>query len=311
MLVSAVLASLALMGGAQEPARFCPQPQPQSKPPSRIERYMKARRQFGFRGGKAYVRKLIRRGMWAYGAGSMPATAREKRYLRLRDRLALGAAASRYLIRRPNLSGGVSIEDDWPRGPYMLVRLTRDRPLHTRRLKRLARFPRNLRTARVQVSERELSRIQDRIDFDAHEPEGFHIAGTTVDIYTGTVAIDLITRRTDHLEYFRARYGPYVRTYVIATELTSPECAEILSYRTAPDGLSLQLRYASGGGATFDHVELAEYDDRVELGVVEQGPNGPRTADYRVGEATVALSRPLGARTVIDATTGKRVRPRR
>jgi hypothetical protein len=75
-----------------------------------------------------------------------------------------------------------------------------------------------------------------------HEPDGFYVRSTTVYIRAGIVQIGLITRRTDHLEYFRARYGPHVVTYVIATELTSPECAEILSYRAAPDGLSLQLR---------------------------------------------------------------------
>lgn len=305
MLGSVLLASVALIGGAQQPARFCPQPVPE--PPSRIERYMDARRGFGFRSDGAYVRKLIQRGVWAYG-GWIPVTPREQRYLRLRDRLTLGARAHRYLRRRPNLSGGVSIEDDWPRGPYVLVRLTRGRAKHTRALKALARFPRNLRTVRVRISERALRRIQDRIDFDAHEADGFHLRSSSVDIYTGTVTIGLITKRADHAEYFRARYGPHVRTFVIHTELTSPECAKIVGYRPAPDGLSLELTYESGGGATFDRVELVEYDDRVEIGVVEQGPNGPRTLELRYEATTVVLARPLGERKVVDATTGKRVR---
>lgn len=306
MVGSVLLASAALIGGGQEPARFCPQPVPKPKP--RIESYMEDRRRFGFRSDEAYVRKLIRRGMWEYDVGYMPATPRENRYLRLRDRLDLGAAARRYLRRRPNLSGGVSIEDDWPGEPYILVRLTRDRAKHTRALKRRARFPRNLRTVRVQISERALRRIQDRIDFDAHEPDGFHVTGSGVDIRTGTVGIELITKRTDHAEYFRARYGPRVRTFVIHTELTSPECAKIVSYDVASDRLTLTLTYESGGGATFDRVEFVEYHDRVEIGVVEQGPNGPRRANLLYVETTVALARPLGSRRVIDATTGKRVR---
>jgi hypothetical protein len=305
MLASALAASLALTGGAQEPEPFCPQPTP--PPRSRIERYMQQRRQFGFRSDRAYVRKLIRRGQWEHD-GYMPATPRENRYLRLRARLRLGAHADRYLDRRPNLSGGVSIEDAWPREPYILVRLTRDRAEHTRALRRRARFPRNLRTERVAVSQRALRRIQDRIDFDAHEPDGFHVTSTTVDIDRGAVAIGLITKRAEHREYFRARYGRHVLTYVIASELTSPECAPILGYSAAADGVTLTLRYASGGGATFDRAELVEYDDRVEIGIVEQGPNGFRTSDYREGEATITLSRPLGTRRVIDATTGKRVR---
>jgi hypothetical protein len=123
-----------MAGGGQEPERFCPQPLPPE--PTRIESYMEQRRAFGFRSDKAHVRKLIRRGNWKYG---VPVTPREHRYLRLRDRLRLGARAERYLERRPHLSGGTSIEDDWPRGPYILVRLTRDRAKHTRALRRLAR----------------------------------------------------------------------------------------------------------------------------------------------------------------------------
>ena len=308
MVGSALFASLALFGGGQEVERFCPQPQPPPQRTTRIEGYMEDRRRFGFRSDKAYVRKLVRRGMWEYDVGYMPATPRENRYLRLRDRLTLGPRAQRYLRRRPHLSGGVSIEDDWPRGPYMLVRLTRDRAEHTRALRRRARFPRNLRTVRVPVSERALRRVQHGIDFDAHEADGFHVMMTGVDIDRSKVEVGLITKRTDHRAYFRARYGRHLWTYVIATELTSPECAEIVGYDVSADGLTLTVRYASGGGATFDRAELAEHDDRVEIGIVEQGPNGPRHLDYREGTATVTLSRPLGTRRVVDATTGKRVR---
>jgi hypothetical protein len=306
MVGSALIASLALFGGAQEPARFCPQPLPPRQ--TRIERYQEDRRRFGFRSDKAYVRKLVRRGMWDSDR-SMPATPRENRYLRLRARLTLGARAHRYLERRPRLDGGVSIEDGWPREPYMLVRLTRDRAKHARALRQRARFPRNLRTARVPVSERALRRIQDRIDFDAHESDGFDVKTTTVDIDSSKVQIGLITKRTDHRAYFRSRYGRHVRTFVIATEQTSPECAEIVGYVVSADGLTLTIRYASGGGATFDRAELVERDDRVEIGIVEQGPNGPRTSDYYEGAATVRLARPLGTRRVVDATTGKTVRP--
>jgi hypothetical protein len=181
---------------------------------------------------------------------------------------------------------------------YILLRLTRCRTKHTRALKGLARFPRNLRTVRVRISEPALRRIQARIAFDAHEADGFHLRSSSVDIYTGTVTIGLITKRADHAEYFRARYGPHARTFVIHTEPTSPECAKIVGYRAAPEGLSLELTYESGGGATFDRVELVVYEDRVEIGVVEQGPNGPRTLELRYETTTVVLARPLGGRIV-------------
>ena len=52
------------------------------------------------------------------GLALFPVTPCENRYLRLRDRLRLGPRVDRYLRRHPGLSGGVSIEDDWPREPY-------------------------------------------------------------------------------------------------------------------------------------------------------------------------------------------------
>jgi hypothetical protein len=306
MLAELVAAGAVLAGGAQADQRFC-RPAPAVPRPSRIQEYQAARRSFGFRSDKPYVRKLIARGVRAYDLGGFPVTAREKRYLRLRDRLELGRAASRYLRRRPNLSGGISVEDDWPRGPYLLVRLTRDRAHHTRALRRRARFPRHLRTVLVGVSERELVQLQERIDWDAAGADGFVIVGSAPDIVSGKVELELITRRSDHREYFRARYGPRVLARVIATELTSPECAAISHYRPGPDTMSVTVAYESGGGAEFDRAELLETDDRVEVGVIVQAYNGPRTADSRTAEHTVELSRPLGRRRVVDATTGKTV----
>jgi hypothetical protein len=117
----------------------------------------------------------------------------------------------------------------------------------------------------------------------------------------------VITERTDAAEYFRARHGPRVRAQVIATELYSRRCTSIFDHRAGPDPAQLTIGWQAGGGAEFDHVQVAEFDDRVVLGVVVQSPNGPRTADSRRKEAVVTLSRPLGDRAVIDATTGKRV----
>src|SRR5215210_673889 len=67
--------------------------------------------------------RLIRRGVKTEDVEIFPVTPREKRYVELRDRIGLSARASRYLRQRPNLSGGISIEDAWPRDPYVLVRL--------------------------------------------------------------------------------------------------------------------------------------------------------------------------------------------
>jgi hypothetical protein len=307
MLGLALMASLTVAGGVQQPApeRFCPEPAPPRT--SRIEQFMADRREFGFRSDKAYVRKLIKRGVWEYDVGYIPVTPRENRYLRLRDRLELGPRADRYLRRRPGLSGGVSVEDDWPREPYLLVRVTRNADRHERMLRRLARFPRNLRTKRVDRSYRSLRRLQGRIDWDAHDADGFHVTTTGIRISRNQVVIGVITKRADAEQYFRARYGAGVTTEVLATELTSPSCTDLFGYRPAPDGMSIVVSYEAGGGAEFDHFELVEHPDRIEVAVVVQIYNGPITADSRRAEAMIPLAAPLGTRRVIETTSGKRL----
>lgn len=300
-------AAIALSPAAQEP-RCRPLPEPPR--PTLIARYQQIREERGFRHDRAYVRRLMRRGIYSRGFDRFPVTRREKRYLEIRDRIGLGPRAERYLRRRPSLDGGISIEDAWPRDPYLLVRLTRDRARHTRALRRISSQPRRLRTKRVALSERALGRLQDRIAFRDAERDGFFIATTAPNIDTTTVDVEVITKRADATEYFRARYGPHVRAKVIATELYHLACTSIYDYRTGPDPAQLTIGWEAGGGARFDHVQVAESEDRVVLGVVVQAPNGPRTAELRREEAAVTLSRPLGDRAVVDATTGKAV-PRR
>ena len=307
MLGALLGAVIALSPAAQEP-RCRPLPEPPR--PTLIARYQQIREARGFRHDRAYVRRLMRRGIYSRGFDRFPVTRREKRYLEIRDRLELGPRAERYLRRRPSLDGGISIEDAWPRDPYMLVRVTRDRAEHARAIRRLALQPRRVRTKLVALSERALGRLQDRIDWEAAERDGIFIATTSSNIDATTVDVEVITKRADAAEYFRSRYGPHVRATVIATELYHPACTSIYDYRTGPDPAQLTIGWEAGGGAEFDHVQVVESEESVVLGVVARVPNGPRTAELRREEATVTLSRPLGDRAVVDATTGKRV-PRR
>jgi hypothetical protein len=115
----------------------------------------------------------------------------------------------------------------------------------------------------------------------------------------------VITERTDAAAYFRERYGPRISVRVIATALTSPGCAGLWDAAAGPGPNEVTIGWEGGGGATFDHAQVAEYADRVVIGVVAQRPNGVRTADLRREQATVTLSSPLGGRAVIDATTGR------
>ncbi len=304
MLAAAALASLALVCHGQY-APLTPEQERQAA----LEDYAEQRASFGFRSDIPYIEELIRRGVWEYDVGYIPVTPAENRYLRLHDRLELGGRASRYLHRRPDLSGGVSIEEAWPGEPYLLVRLTRDRAVHERILRRLARFPRNLRTVEVRYSERQLNRVANRVgrDWRKLKAEGFDLQGWGADIVANTAEVELITRRTDHAEYFAQRYGP-VTTKVIATEPTRLDCASAGNYGVSGTGRSLVLRWGTGGGAEIETVELAEHADRVEVGIVERVPNGARTLELRFMSRRVALSAPLGDRAVIDAATGLRLR---
>ena len=71
---------------------------------------------------------------------------------------------------------------------------------------------------------------------DAHAADGFHVTTTGIRVSRNQVVIGVITKRADAEPYFRARYGDGVTTEVLATELTSPSCADLFGYRPAPDG---------------------------------------------------------------------------
>src|SRR3954447_3723108 len=165
LLVAAVLV-LAVPAQAQE--RLC---QPPATPPraptaaekkrAELELSAARRAEFGFRHALPYVETVARKGLkWDYDHGDyMPVTARELRYLNLRGRLEYDEAVERYLDRHPDLDGGTSVQDAWPKQPYLLVHVTREPAKQLAVLKRRAQFPRQLRTTKVRYSERELSRL--------------------------------------------------------------------------------------------------------------------------------------------------------
>lgn len=287
-----------------------PEPTRAEKALAELKGYAAQRKAFGFRSDLAYVRKLIKAGQWESDVGFIPVTKREDEYLQLRDSLTLGTAGNRYLRPRRDQYGGASIEDGWPRAPYLLVRFTKDVQRHLAALKRVARFPDNLRAKRVRYSERTLDRARDRVSDDIEQlaKVGFHVQTSSYDTDKGVAEIELVTKRTDTRAYFAKRYGKLVRPIVTGTETTELECAPATAFKIEPDGRSIRPRYESGGGAEYERTEVTEFPDRVEIGVVERAPTGPRTLDLRIGYApSTTLSAPLGDRPVIDTRTGKRL----
>ena len=125
-----------------------PPPTPAEKEQAELEGYAEQRAEFGFRHDLPYVKELIRRGVWEYDVGYIPVTPAENRYLKLRDELDFGAKGDRYLREHREDVGTISVEDDWPREPYLLVRFKRNVSEHLRALKRVARYPDNVRAIR-------------------------------------------------------------------------------------------------------------------------------------------------------------------
>jgi hypothetical protein len=312
LLALAGAALLAVFAPAAADERIChgqhAMPTPASENDNQLQNYARLRAWFGFRHDIPYIEGLIERGLWDSGSLGLPVTKAEDRYLRLRNRLDLGSAANRYLRRHADVYGGLSIEDDWPQEPYILARFTRDVPAHLAALKRLARFPENLRAKRVRYSERDLRRIERRIEADRPmlERAGFFVFVASPD---GALHFEVavVTRRKDYRAFFARRYGPIVKVRFAGTRLTRLECARADTYAVSPDGLTLTAHWGDSGSVTPERIELTEYPDRVEIGVVQRGPTMVRTADLVSHELAVRLSEPLGARAVIDAGSGRRV----
>ena len=279
-----------------------PPPTEAEKEQANLQYWASTRAEFGFRADLAYVKELVKEGVWEYDVGDIPVTPAENRYLRLRDRLELGPRAGRYLRAHRDIDGGLSVEDDWPREPYLLLHLKRDVAKHLAAIRKLARFPDNLRAERVKRSDRELAKLADKLwkDSEALAAEGFHLSGTGHSA-DGYLHVDLITKRTDYKAYFAKRYGDGLKIEIEATELFAFHCTGSSSYRVAADGLSLDVTYSTGGGNQFARIEVTEFPDRVEVGVVEKVFNGANTADLRITSQAAPLSAPLADRPVVDA----------
>ena len=179
-------------------ALFAPVCHGQLVPPTPVEQAMEFRRLFGLPSQRAYVRRVQRSDARRDDRG-FAFTRREWHYWHKRYRIQDSASrVDGYVDRRPGLEGGVSIEDDWPKGPYLLVRVTRDAERHQAALRRI--YPYRLRTTAVQYSGVELLALQDRIadDQDALAAEGFDIFSAGADIEANRVVVQMVSARADH-----------------------------------------------------------------------------------------------------------------
>jgi hypothetical protein len=294
-----------LCGGQGKPA---PPLTKEQKEQADLESWAQQRAEFGFRHDIPYVKELVKRGVWEYDVGYIPVTPAENRYLKLRDELELGARAERYLRAHKDIDGGVSVEDDWPHEPYLLLHLTRDVPKHLSAIRALANYPHNLRAVKVRYSDKALEKVADRLwhDQKALAAQGIYLTGTGHGD-ADALDVDVITARADVYDDFKHHYGDAVKVEVEAREQYSYDCVASSDYEIAPDGMSLTLFWSSGGGRKPARVEVTEFPDHVEVGAVEQVYNGPSAAVGFGAQMSAQLSAPLGDRAVIDAFNGKRL----
>jgi hypothetical protein len=314
LLVAAVpaLAAATLAGVARAPARpgdgRCDGSRP-SPAAEAIAATQSLRRQLGLPSSRAHVvalRHSARARRRGAALESFPVNAREARYMRERNRVEDRADRAGTYLRRhaAATSGGLSIEDDWPRRPYLGVRLTRDLARHARALD--ARLDVEVRVIRVRRSLRALRRIQARVDAasDGLRATGIAVVATAPDIRRNRVDVEVITARRDAPAVLARRFGAVVHVTVVATRPDRLVCVPVGSYTPAADGRSLVVRYASSPSSRFERPFVAETAATVRAGVIERRPTGPVLDQAVERTAVIPLAAPLGARTVVDAETG-------
>ena len=305
-----VVALAALLWPATASAQVCKfKPEQRLSPAERELRYaIGARKELTLPHGRSFVRRVnadaaARR----RGAGLLyfAVTEREAAYLRLRSRVADASdAIDAYVRRHRDTYAGTSIEDDYPRSPYVLVRFTRDLAKHRRAIAR--RFPHRFVVARSRYTERRLRAIADRIEPRQLAREGINALHWGP--HRDRVELAVTTRRADAAAVVRRLYGPAIVVRVVAAEPTYLACNPPETYRVEPDGRTLTLTYVDSGSVEPRHVEVVEGPGEVRVGMVSEVPHGGVTSDGVTYTLSVTLSEPLGDREVRSITTGGKVR---
>jgi hypothetical protein len=312
---SAVFVSLAAPSTGQA-ARVCeydPPPPRVSRAEQDLREAISKRKLWGLPHGRAFVRRVNaspaarRRG---YAFLDFPMTKREAAYFRLRDRLTDEDEIRRldeYLEGQPDTYSGLSIEDDYPNSPYLLIRFTGDLERHRQAIAGLYRLRFIVRQS--DFTGRELERVYEAIEPGALRREG--IQAVSWGIEGDRVRLDVTTPRPDAKEVVARLYGPAVAVTVLGPTRTFLACNSPETYRLGGDGRTLTLTFFHSGSIDPRRVELVERAGEVRVGVVIEVPHGPITADRVTYRLRVRLSRPLGRRVVRSIVTGRTVRPER
>lgn len=216
----------------------------------------------------------------------------------------------------PNLTGGrrrTGPRRSSRRGGrrVLIVGLTRDVARHAPALERIARD-------RVVVEERtrsaeELEALADRIVADDAELQTagytFLSVGSAPDV--GSVLVDVVGGDDAAAAAFlHSRYGDAVQVEWLGRSRMQPVPLPFGSWTS--DATTLRVFYGlDHNGEQFESAALVqETADRVVVALTRLQPVGPTTliGGFQPRHADLELSRPVGEREVIDASTG-RARP--
>jgi hypothetical protein len=209
-----------------------------------------------------------------------------------------------------DVDGGISIEDDFPAGAYVAVRLTRDLEKHAAVL---SKVPERVRVIGVRFTEREIQRQADRFTprvFRSLRRRGIDVVSVGDDIARNGVDAEVISRRPDAaaaVEGFFAS-GPPVRATVIGKRPYRRVCVRAGRYRPDRTGKALRVTWSTYADYRRPRVKAYESKRAVRIEVRESAPNGPMTLLGAGRSAVVRLKAPLANRKVVDAESGRTLR---
>lgn len=266
---------------------------------------MATREGLGFQRDADYVRKLLADPAARKRAtdGFRAMSADEAEYLSDRYRVEREATAAASVVERVrDLSGGISIEDDYPDGAYVGVRVTRDLTASERQA--IGQRARRYRVIRVRYSERELGKVQDALLPKNGRPV-IDLQTSSVDTDRNAVVLDYTGGSITEL---KRRFGG--RLIARRRAASRPGCRTPDRYEIARRTLTLHWMASPNGLVGPPRAEVREEGDRVLVAGVNSRTTGPIKAILLPDEpqkATATLKRPLGDRKVISILTGRAV----
>jgi hypothetical protein len=188
----------------------CPADPPE---PTRLERAIAQRTAYGMRAGPGYVQSLDPRD---------PYTKAEARWVSLLNDIDVGDEEELDFDlwkRFPKTYAGSVFVTRYPNPPLVVYRFTKDARSHLAAIRKRSEHPRNEREATETVTRSELAELQETIRAAIERErafDGFYVADVIEDRATESALVRVVTARTDAQAYFAARFGPHVRTEVVA-----------------------------------------------------------------------------------------------